>query len=210
MEQHHYFLNTEHRKEDYFSFTDYFMGDSYTFESCADIFSKDNFDYGTTTLLKTVFNNVTLNGTVLDVGCGYGIIGILIKKYYPNLNVKMLDINKNAVMLSCKNANNIGVKVDVFDSNLYDNVNYKVNHIVTNPPIKARHSPSSTSKEILFTACLMLTSRLLNKCLNFSLPLYFFFTLKSFVKFLTSIAFIIYPYCVFYNIKIFIKKLLTN
>ena len=137
MEQHHYFLNTEHRKEDYFSFTDYFMGDSYTFESCADIFSKDNFDYGTTTLLKTVFNNVTLNGTVLDVGCGYGIIGILIKKYYPNLNVKMLDINKNAVMLSCKNANNIGVKVDVFDSNLYDNVNYKVNHIVTNPPIKA-------------------------------------------------------------------------
>ena len=137
MEQHHYFLNTEHRKEDYFSFTDYFMGDSYTFESCADIFSKDNFYYGTTTLLKTVFNNVTLNGTVLDVGCGYGIIGILIKKYYPNLNVKMLDINKNAVMLSCKNANNIGVKVDVFDSNLYDNVNYKVNHIVTNPPIKA-------------------------------------------------------------------------
>ncbi len=137
MEQHHYFLNTEHRKEDYFSFTDYFMGDSYTFESCADIFSKDNFDYGTTTLLKTVFNNVTLNGTVLDVGCGYGIIGILIKKYYPNLNVKMLDINKNAVMLSCKNANNIGVKVDVFDSNLYDNVNFKVNHIVTNPPIKA-------------------------------------------------------------------------
>ncbi len=76
MEQHHYFLNTEHRKEDYFSFTDYFMGDSYTFESCADIFS-------------------------------------------------------------CKNANNIGVKVDVFDSNLYDNVNFKVNHIVTNPPIKA-------------------------------------------------------------------------
>ena len=137
MEQHHYFLNTEHRKEDYFSFTDYFMGDSYTFESCADIFSKDNFDYGTTTLLKTVFNNVTLNGTVLDVGCGYGIIGILIKKYYPNLNVKMLKIKKNAVMLSCKNANNIGVKVDVFDSNLYDNVNYKVNHIVTNPPIKA-------------------------------------------------------------------------
>ncbi len=137
MEQHHYFLNTEHRKEDYFSFTDYFMGDSYTFESCADIFSKDNFDYGTTTLLKTVFNNVTLNDTVLDVGCGYGIIGILIKKYYPNLNVKMLDINKNAVMLSCKNANNIGVKVDVFDSNLYDNVKFSVNHIVTNPPIKA-------------------------------------------------------------------------
>lgn len=137
MEQHHYFLNTEHRKEDYFSFTDYFMGDSYTFESCADIFSKDNFDYGTTTLLKTVFNNVPLNGTVLDVGCGYGIIGILIKKYYPNLNVKMLDINKNAVMLSCKNANNIGVKVDVFDSNLYDNVKFSVNHIVTNPPIKA-------------------------------------------------------------------------
>lgn len=137
MEQHHYFLNTEHSKEDYFSFTDYFLGETFTFNSCADIFSKDNFDYGTTTLLKTVFNNVTLNGTVLDVGCGYGIIGILIKKYYPNLQVKMLDINKNAVMLSRENAKKIGVEVDVFDSNLYDNVNFKVNHIVTNPPIKA-------------------------------------------------------------------------
>lgn len=137
MEQHHYFLNTEHSKDDYFSFTDYFLGETFTFNSCADIFSKDNFDYGTTTLLKTVFNNVTLNGTVLDVGCGYGIIGILIKKYYPNLQVKMLDINKNAVMLSRENAKKIGVEVDVFDSNLYDNVNFKVNHIVTNPPIKA-------------------------------------------------------------------------
>lgn len=137
MEQHHYFLNTEHSKDDYFSFTDYFLCETFTFNSCADIFSKDNFDYGTTTLLKTVFNNVTLNGTVLDVGCGYGIIGILIKKYYPNLQVKMLDINKNAVMLSRENAKKIGVEVDVFDSNLYDNVNFKVNHIVTNPPIKA-------------------------------------------------------------------------
>ncbi len=137
MEQHHYFLNTEHKLEDYFSFTDYFLGEAFTFKSCADIFSKDNFDYGTTTLLKTVFENVKLNGTVLDVGCGYGIIGIMLKKYYPNLTVKMLDCNTNAVMLSRENAENINVKVDVFDSNLYDNVNFKVNHIVTNPPIKA-------------------------------------------------------------------------
>lgn len=137
MEQRHYFLNTEHNENDYFSFTDYFMGEAFTFKSCADIFSKDNFDYGSTTLLKTVFENVELNGTVLDVGCGYGIIGILLKKYYPNLKVKMLDINKNAVRLSRENADKLGVEVEVFDSNLYDNVNFSVNHIVTNPPIKA-------------------------------------------------------------------------
>ncbi len=137
MEQHHYFLNTEHNKDDYFSFTDYFLGVPYTFNSCTDIFSKDTFDYGSVTLLKTVFNKVELNGTVLDVGCGYGLIGIMLKLNNPNLDVKMLDINTNAVMLSKQNAKQIGVNVDVFDSNLYDNVNFVVDHIVTNPPIKA-------------------------------------------------------------------------
>lgn len=137
MEQHHYFINSEHNKSDYFSFTDYFLGEAFTFNSCADIFSKDVFDYGTTTLLKTIINNFNLTGTVLDVGCGYGIIGILLKKYFPLCNVKMLDINTNAVMLSKQNATNLKVEVEVFVSNLYDNVNFNVDHIVTNPPIKA-------------------------------------------------------------------------
>lgn len=137
MEQHHYFLNTEHSKEDYFTFTDYFLGEKFLFRSCCDIFSKDVFDYGTVTLLKTVLKKVPLSGRVLDVGCGYGIIGIIIKKHFPATTVTMVDINTNAVMLAKQNAEQMGVDVEVLESDMYSNVKFKVRHIISNPPIKA-------------------------------------------------------------------------
>ncbi|MBR2467474.1 MAG: class I SAM-dependent methyltransferase [Clostridia bacterium] len=137
MEQHHYFLNVEHKDSDFFSFTDYFLDKPYTFKSCTDIFSKDCIDYGTSLLLKTVIKNVELSGAVLDVGCGYGAIGILLKKYFENIDVDMIDINQTAVKLSQENAKLNGVVVNAFESNMYENVHNKYAHIVTNPPIKA-------------------------------------------------------------------------
>lgn len=137
MEQHHYFLNIEHKQEDYFCFTDYFLNKPYTFKSCSDIFSKDCIDYGTSLLLKTIISKLELEKDVLDVGCGYGAIGILLKIYFPQINVDMIDINKTAVQLSIENAKENNVSVCVFESNLYENVNKKYTHIVTNPPIKA-------------------------------------------------------------------------
>lgn len=137
MQQHHYFLNTTHEESDYFTFTDYFLSRPYTFKSCSDIFSKDTFDYGTTLLLKTIIDKFTLNGSVLDVGCGYGIIGIMLKIYYPDLKVTCLDINKTAVQLTKENAISFKVDIEALESNLYDNIGTKYTHIVTNPPIKA-------------------------------------------------------------------------
>lgn len=143
MEQHHYFLNVEHNNEDFFTFEDYFNNEKLTFNSCTDIFSKDCIDYGTSVLLKTVLSSVNLSGSVLDVGCGYGAIGIILKKYFPNLMVTMIDVNKTAVELAKQNSKLNNVETMVFESNLYDNVDKKYNHIVTNPPIKA-------GKETLF------------------------------------------------------------
>ena len=137
MIKHHYFLNIEHNQNDYFTFSDYFLNEKYTFNSCSDIFSKDCIDYGTSVLLKTVINNLKLNGTVLDVGCGYGVIGIILKKYFPSINVVMLDINKTAVQLTKENCILNNVDAAVLESNLYDKIDTKVSHIVTNPPIKA-------------------------------------------------------------------------
>ena len=135
--QHHYFLNTEHKDSDFFEFTDYFLAKPYTFKSCSDIFSKDTFDYGSTLLLKTVIDKVKLDGNVLDVGCGYGIIGIMLKLYFPNINVTCLDINTTAVQLTQENAKRQNVNITALESNLYDNISNKYAHIVTNPPIKA-------------------------------------------------------------------------
>lgn len=137
MEQHHYFLNVDHKDSDYFTFTDYFLDKPYTFKSCSDIFSKDCIDYGTSLLLKTVIAKLELDGNVLDVGCGYGVIGIVLKKYFENITVDMIDINKTAVQLSTENAKSNNVQIGAFESNLYDNVCKKYKHIVTNPPIKA-------------------------------------------------------------------------
>ena len=105
MEQHHYFLNVEHSASDFFEFTDYFLNKPYRFKSCSDIFSKDCIDYGTSLLLKTVISKLELSGSVLDVGCGYGIIGIILKEYFPNISVDLIDINKTAVELATHNAN---------------------------------------------------------------------------------------------------------
>ncbi|MCI5714617.1 MAG: methyltransferase [Firmicutes bacterium] len=135
--QHHYFLNTEHKDSDFFEFTDYFLAKPYTFKSCSDIFSKDTFDYGSTLLLKTVIDKVKLDGNVLDVGCGYGIIGIMLKIYFPNINITCLDINTTAVQLTQENAKRQNVNITALESNLYDNISNKYKHIVTNPPIKA-------------------------------------------------------------------------
>lgn len=139
----HYFIEKEHKKEDYFTYTETFNGKTYKMKSVDSVFSKDGFDEGTKVLLNTVIKNYDLSGDVLDVGCGVGVIGIVLKKEYPNINVDMLDVNNTAVELSKENCKNNNTVNNVFCSNLYEKVDKKYNFIVTNPPIKV-------GKEILF------------------------------------------------------------
>lgn len=98
------------------------------------VFSKKGLDFGTRTLLETI-DVSKINGDVLDFGCGYGPIGIYIKKN-TNSNVTMIDINKRSVDLANKNAKLNNVDVDVKLSNLYENIDKKFNYIISNPPIR--------------------------------------------------------------------------
>ena len=98
------------------------------------VFSKKGLDFGTRTLLETI-DVSKINGDVLDFGCGYGPIGIYIKKN-TNSNVTMIDINKRSVDLAIKNAKLNNVDVDVKLSNLYENIDKKFNYIISNPPIR--------------------------------------------------------------------------
>ncbi len=141
----HYFIAKQHKDSDYFTFTETFNGKQFTFKSVDSVFSKDKIDEGTKVLLSTIIkNNIPLNGDVLDFGCGLGVIGIVLKTFYNNINVDMLDVNSVAVELSKQNCklNNVSQN-NVFESDLYNNVDKKYNHIVTNPPIKV-------GKQILF------------------------------------------------------------
>ena len=111
------------------------------------VFSKKGLDFGTRTLLETI-DVSKIDGDVLDFGCGYGPIGIYIKKN-TNSNVTMIDINKRSVDLAIKNAKLNNVDVDVKLSNLYENIDKKFNYIISNPPIRVG---KKVLYEILFGA----------------------------------------------------------
>lgn len=139
----HYFIDKGHKKEDYFTYTTEFNGRKYKFHSVDNMFSKDGLDEGTRVLLNAVIKNYSLNGDVLDLGCGIGSIGVILKSEFGECNVDMADINNTAIQLAKKNCEANNVSNNVFFSNLYSDIDKKYDYIVTNPPIKV-------GKEILF------------------------------------------------------------
>lgn len=140
----HYFIEKQHKPSDYFEFEDEIADMKFKFRSCDSIFSKDEIDEGTRTLLNTIFDKLQLSGNGLDLGCGYGVIGMsLIKKL--GVNCDMIDVNGTAVELSTHNLilNGIRSGAKVFKSNGFEQVENNYDFIVTNPPIK-------TGKKLLF------------------------------------------------------------
>lgn len=110
-----------------------------TFYSDNGVFSKDKLDFGSTLLLETVLKNVnTDNLNILDVGCGYGFLGISLAKFL-NAHVTMCDINKRALHLAKRNCekNNVKSLCEVLESNIYENITNIYDLIITNPPIRA-------------------------------------------------------------------------
>lgn len=115
-------------------------GIRFCFYTDNDVFSKKGLDFGTRTLLESI-DLSEINGKVLDLGCGYGPIGIYLA--YNKKNVDMIDINNRAIELSKKNSKINNVDVNVFKSNMYENVHEKYDYIISNPPIRV-------GKEILY------------------------------------------------------------
>ncbi len=111
------------------------------------VFSKKGLDFGTRTLLESIDLN-TIKGKVLDFGCGYGPIGIFLKKM-TDADIDMVDVNKRAINLAMKNAKLNNVKVNVFESDIYQNVKDSYDFIITNPPIRVG---KKILYEILFDA----------------------------------------------------------
>ena len=109
------------------------------------VFSKKGLDFGTRTLLENIQD---IKGDVLDFGCGYGPIGIFIEKTSSS-NVDMIDINDRAISLAKKNAKLNEVDVNIFKSNIYENIDKKYDYIITNPPIRVG---KKILYEILFKA----------------------------------------------------------
>ncbi len=110
------------------------LGQSFTFLTDSGVFSKKMVDYGSQVLLNTL--DFEKGKTLLDLGCGYGPLGISLAKV-QGVKPTMVDINNRAIDLAKRNAQKNGVEADIFQSNIYEKVNGTFDYIISNPPIRA-------------------------------------------------------------------------
>ena len=101
------------------------------------VFSKDKFDFGTRVLLENIDIH-SICGKVLDLGCGTGVVGLILGSLNKNISIDMVDINERAIELARENIklNNLNNN-NIFISDVYSSVNDKYDYIITNPPIRA-------------------------------------------------------------------------
>ena len=112
-------------------------GLEFEFLTASGVFSHRRIDPGTRLLIEAMV--LPEEGTFLDLGCGYGPIGIVVARLRPRALVYMTDVNRRALALAEENAQRNGVtNVRVLEGPLYDPVSDLLfDVILTNPPITA-------------------------------------------------------------------------
>ena len=140
MQNNHYYSKTQENVESkpsqyIFNFRD----NKFIFHTDNGVFSKDYIDYGSFVMLKTFIPN-DLDYPILDMGAGYGPIGIVVSKIH-NKKTVMCEINERAYNLILKNIEQNKVESIAYHSDLYESVdNMQFSSIITNPPIRAGKS----------------------------------------------------------------------
>ena len=113
-----------------------YRGLDLTFRTDAGVFSKGEVDTGTRLLLEALPEE--MHGDVLDLGCGWGVIGISIARKWPGTQVTMADVNTRALDLSRKNAERNRAEVICAESDGMEALaDRNFDAVVTNPPIRA-------------------------------------------------------------------------
>ncbi|MDF7673143.1 class I SAM-dependent methyltransferase [Lactobacillus sp. ESL0701] len=110
------------------------------FNTDAGVFSKMRVDYGSGVLIKAMADVSFPAANILDVGAGYGPLGLFAAKFWPEQSVDLVDVNERGLELARKNAQlNQITNVAIYQSDIYQNVpaEKKFGLIVTNPPIRA-------------------------------------------------------------------------
>ncbi|MRG88007.1 class I SAM-dependent methyltransferase [Salinibacillus xinjiangensis] len=134
----HYYSNDPKSKSNPTTWEYTLRNRSFAFTSDFGVFSKGEVDFGSRVLIEA-FEEPEAKGDFLDVGCGYGPIGLSVASSYRDRHVYMIDINKRAIELAKHNAHHNQVdNVTVMESNLFVGVSgHQFAAILTNPPIRA-------------------------------------------------------------------------
>lgn len=115
-------------------------GTTLHFKTDAGVFSKMRVDYGSGVLIKNMAQLIFPPRNILDVGTGYGPLGLFAAQFWPEQTVEMVDVNERGLNLARQNAEMNNIKnVKIYQSDVYDQIasDKKFGLIVTNPPIRA-------------------------------------------------------------------------
>ena len=136
----HYYTKNPDSKSQQKHWTYRLKGNTLSFTSDNGVFSKNTVDFGSELLVESYdIPEQFQKASLLDIGCGYGTMGLAYGKAYPELSIEMIDVNERALVLAQENSKKNGIhNVDIHESNLYDSVKksqYEI--IISNPPIRA-------------------------------------------------------------------------
>lgn len=111
----------------------------FTFTTDSGVFSKNKIDEGSKILMTTAAEQIFPDGNILDVGCGYGPIGLYLGREFPERTIEMIDVNERALELAELNAEQNDISnLEIYQSDLFENVdNLEFGAILSNPPIRA-------------------------------------------------------------------------
>ena len=133
----HYYSENPETAHDLHQWSFELAGKTFQFVTDSGVFSRGTVDYGSRVLIEHFDATELPEGKLLDVGGGYGPIGLALA-YQTKRPVEMIDVNNRAVELAQGNAKRNGIEADIHQSNIYETLNQKTYAaIISNPPIRA-------------------------------------------------------------------------
>ena len=131
----HYFINDQNLKDNQKVYTTIVGNQTFKFETNSGVFAKRGLDFGSRILIEALLKE-DLTGHILDLGCGYGPIGIVLAKHF-NIKLDLSDVNRQALDLAKSNLKLNDVQGHPIISDAYQNITTQYHYIITNPPIRA-------------------------------------------------------------------------
>ena len=129
----HYFKDDPSLPDDEKTIRCSLLGHDFIFKTNAGIFSYTQIDRASQLLIEQI---TELSGSLLDLGCGYGVIGIALTKAY-GLQLTMSDVNPRALAYAKHNAERNGTAAKIILSDCFENIGESFETIALNPPIHA-------------------------------------------------------------------------
>ncbi len=135
----HYYDSKQQSEHQYGTVAYHIRGRDFLFKTDSGVFSKKMLDFGSRLLIETVLEDLgRADGRLLDLGCGYGPVGIVMKRLFPAMDVVLCDINERALKLSRQNASSNQTQyITILKSDGLAQVEGTFDLILTNPPIRA-------------------------------------------------------------------------